>query len=157
MGSRVYARNCRERGENIRAMLCLETLGCYFERPGTQRLSFGGWLLPREGDFLALVANRKSKHLLQDARDVISSETDVRNRALTLPTHFPGAWSSDHWSFWREGYPAVMVTDTAPLRYPYYHSTEDTPDKVDFAWLTRVADAIVRVVRSFAHRNFDAR
>src|SRR3954453_16973950 len=57
MGSRVYARNCRERGENIRAMLCLETLGFYFERPGTQRLSFGGWLLPREGDFLALVAN----------------------------------------------------------------------------------------------------
>ena len=60
MGSRVYARNCRERGDKIAAMLCLETLGCYSEQPGTQRMSFGGRLLPREGNFLALVANRRS-------------------------------------------------------------------------------------------------
>jgi Zn-dependent M28 family amino/carboxypeptidase len=148
MGSRVYARNCRERGDKIAAMLCLETLGCYSERPGTQRMSFGGWLLPRQGDFLALVANRRSKALLRRVTETISTETDVRNRAVTLPTHFPGAWSSDHWSFWREGYPAMMVTDTGPLRYPHYHSVEDTPDKVDFEWLTRVTDAMVRVVRS---------
>jgi Zn-dependent M28 family amino/carboxypeptidase len=153
MGSRVYAKNCRERGDNIVAMLCLETLGCYSERPGTQRMSFGGWLLPREGNFLALVGNRRSKSLLAQATEVISTETDVRHRAVTLPTHFPGAWSSDHWSFWREGYPAIMATDTAPLRYRHYHSVEDTPDKVEFEWLTRVTDAIVRVVRSLCEAN----
>jgi hypothetical protein len=54
---------------NIIAMLCLETLGCYFEQPGTQRMSLHGWLLPREGNFLALVANRRSKHLLLDVTD----------------------------------------------------------------------------------------
>jgi Zn-dependent M28 family amino/carboxypeptidase len=37
MGSRVYARQCREQNENIIAMLCPETIGCYFDDPGTQR------------------------------------------------------------------------------------------------------------------------
>jgi Zn-dependent M28 family amino/carboxypeptidase len=146
MGSRVYAEQCRQRRDKIIAMLCLETLGCYSEQPGTQRMSFGGWLLPRAGDFLALVANRHSKHLLQQVNGIISRETDLRTKAVTLPTHFPGAWSSDHWSFWRKGYPAIMATDTGPLRYPYYHSAEDTPDKLDFQWLGRVAAATIHIV-----------
>jgi hypothetical protein len=39
---------------------------------------------------------------------------------------------SDHWSFWQEGYPAIMVTDTAPFRYPHYHTAADTPDRIDY-------------------------
>jgi len=147
MGSRVYARECRRRGDNIAAMLCLETLGCYSEQPGSQRLSFGGWLLPRTGDFLALVANRRSTHLLSQVDGAITQTGGVRTRALTLPTHFPAAWSSDHWSFWKEGYPALMLTDTAPLRYRHYHSPEDTADKIDFEWLARVAKAAINAVQ----------
>jgi Peptidase family M28 len=65
---------------------------------------------------------------------------------MVLPTHFPGAWSSDHWSFWKEGYPALMFTDTAPLRYPYYHKPEDTPDKIQFGWLEQVTRGIISTV-----------
>jgi len=49
---------------------------------------------------------------------------------------------SDHWSFWDEGYPALMVTDTAPFRYPYYHTAADTPDKVDSDRLARVVSGL---------------
>lgn len=55
------------------------------------------------------------------------------------------AWS-DHWSFWKEGYPAVMVTDTAPNRYPHYHTTADTPDKVDHSRMARVVSGLLRVI-----------
>jgi hypothetical protein len=47
-------------------------------------------------------------------------------------------------SHWREGFPALMVTDTAPLRYPYYHTPEDTPDKVNFGWLSQIVAAFER-------------
>jgi len=140
MGSRVYARECRRRGDHIVGMVCLESLGCYSDEVGSQWLSFRGLLLPRRGDFLALVANRPSRALLARVAGALERRGGLPYRRLVLPTHFPGAWSSDHWSFWREGYPAVMVTDTAPLRNRHYHTREDTPDKVDFARLGRAVD-----------------
>jgi Zn-dependent M28 family amino/carboxypeptidase len=146
MGSRVYARRCRERGENVVGMICLETIGFASDQKGSQRLSLMGLLLPSRGNFIALVGNTDSKKLLAKMDRLFREKTDVPSEALTLPTNFPGAWSSDHWSFWKEGYPAIMVTDTAPLRYRQYHTPEDTPDKVNFDFLTRVVDGLEEVV-----------
>ncbi len=63
-----------------------------------------------------------------------------------MPSTIPGIGWSDHWSFWKAGYPAVMITDTAPFRYPYYHSDEDTPDKIDFDRLARVVDGLEKAI-----------
>ena len=93
-----------------------------------------------------MVANRPSRALLARFGGALERQGSLQYRRLVLPTHFPGAWSSDHWSFWREGYPALMVTDTVPLRNPYYHSREDTPDKVDFGRLDRAADDLKAAV-----------
>jgi len=142
MGSRVYAKRSRERGERVLGMLSLETLGYCSEVKGSQKLSLGGWLLPPRGDFIALVANRASRPLLAMVERTFPEQAGLTCRGIVLPTHFPGAWSSDHWSFWKEGYPALMVTDTAPLRYPYYHKPEDTPDKVNYPWLFRVVKGV---------------
>jgi len=150
MGSRVYARTCRERADNIVAMLGLEMLGCYSEEIGSQRFSFRGMLLPRKGNFLALVGNRRSTPLLSQVSGLFAAETSLHTACVTLPTHFPGAWSSDHWSFWREGYPAVMATDTGPLRYRHYHSQNDTPDKLNLEWLARVTEGLKCVVAALA-------
>ncbi|MFL5333256.1 MAG: M28 family peptidase, partial [Geminicoccaceae bacterium] len=95
----------------------------------------------------ALVANGRSRGLL--ARVVTTLGTLHRSlpyRALVLPTNVPGAWSSDHWSFWREGYPALMVTDTAPLRNRSYHTRQDTPDKVDFKRLDQAVNDLTAVI-----------
>jgi hypothetical protein len=56
-----------------------------------------------------------------------------------------GVGWSDHWAFWQEGYPGVMVTDTAVFRYPYYHDPEDTPDKLDFTRIARVVAGLEHV------------
>ena len=147
MGSRVYARACRQRGDNITAMICLESLGYYSEEPGSQWLSLGGLLLPRRGDFLALVANGRSRKLLARVVETLGRQHGpLPYRPLVLPTNIPGAWSSDHWSFWREGYPALMVTDTAPLRNRYYHTRQDTPDKVDFKRLDQAVNDLKAVI-----------
>lgn len=142
MGSRVYAKRCRARHERIAGMLSLETLGYCSAEEGSQKLSIGGFLLPTRGDFIALVANPASRPLLAAVQQAFPRHAELPCEAITLPTDFPGAWSSDHWSFWKEGYPALMVTDTAPLRYPYYHTPEDTPDKLDYRWLCRVAKGV---------------
>lgn len=135
MGSRVYAQRCRARGEKIVGMLSLETIGYCSEERGSQKLSLFGRLLPRRGNFLAMVSNRTSRPLLRQTASTLQPHLQFRIKTVALPGAFPGARSSDQWSFWKEGYPALMLTDTAPLRYPFYHLAEDTPDKLCWEFL----------------------
>lgn len=150
MGSRVYAARCRERGEDVVGMICLETIACRFENRGSQRLSLFGLIAPTRGNFIALVSNRDSRLLLNQAADSFRKQASIPCETFTLPTNFPGAWSSDHWSFWKQGYPALMVTDTAPLRYPYYHTRKDTIDKLDYDFLAAVTEGVHAVVAHLA-------
>jgi hypothetical protein len=107
--------------------------------------------LRAQGDFLALVGNRCSCPLLEQIAQVLSTNAALRSVSVTLPTHFPGARSSDHWSFWMEGLQAIMATDIGPLRYPYYHATVDTPDKLNFTWLAQITIALQEVLRALAN------
>jgi Zn-dependent M28 family amino/carboxypeptidase len=143
MGSRLYARRSRERGENIVAMLSLETIGYYSDRPGSQRYPFPlGLFYPGTGNFLAFVSNLGSRPLLHRALRAFRRHAAFPSEGVAAPAFIPGVDWSDHWSFWAEGYGAIMVTDTAPYRYPYYHTAHDTPDKVDYERLARVVTGL---------------
>jgi hypothetical protein len=63
----------------------------------------------------------------------------------------PGIGWSDQWSFWHYGYPGIMVTDTAPFRYPHYHADSDTPDKLDYDSMTRVVAGMEKVIQHLAN------
>jgi hypothetical protein len=139
MGSRRYARRSRARGENIVAMLSVETVGYYSEREGSQRYPFPlGFFYPARGDFLAFVSNLGSRALMHEAIMAFRRRAEFPSEGVAAPAFIPGVDWSDHASFWEQGYPALMLTDTAPYRYPWYHSAQDTPDKVDYARLARV-------------------
>jgi len=69
---------------------------------------------------------------------------------VAAPAAIPGVDWSDHWSFWEEGYPALMLTDTAPFRYPHYHTRDDTPDKVDYERLARVVAGLKGMLQDLA-------
>ncbi len=142
MGSRVYARRCRERKERLIAMFSLESIGYCSHEKGNQWLSFFGWSYPSVGDFILFVGNRSSQGLLNQSARSFRLHSAIRCATVTLPGFFPGAKSSDHWSFWKENYPAVMVTDTAPLRYPHYHKPTDTPDKLRYQFLNGVVEGM---------------
>ena len=62
----------------------------------------------------------------------------------------PGINWSDHWSFWKEGYPALMLTDTAPFRYPEYHSRLDLPERINPREFARAAHGVIHAVRRLA-------
>jgi len=151
MGSRVHARGARERGEAIVAMISLETLGYYAEAPGSQRYPFPfGAFYPDRGNFLAVVGNLASRPLLVEFLRHFTEATDFPVEGAALFPWIPGVDWSDHWSFWREGYPALMVTDTAPYRYPHYHSPLDLPDKVVPGEFARAAHGIIGAVARLA-------
>jgi Zn-dependent M28 family amino/carboxypeptidase len=139
MGSRRYALRAKERNERIAAMLCLETIGWYSDAPGSQRFPFPlGFFYPSTGNFLAFVSNLRSRTLLHEAVAAFRRHARFPSEGVAAPALIPGVDWSDHGSFWEQGYPALMLTDTAPYRYPHYHAPTDTPDKVDYERLARV-------------------
>jgi Zn-dependent M28 family amino/carboxypeptidase len=151
MGSRVHARRARRRGEDIVAMLSLETLGYYADAHGSQRYPppFGA-LYPSRGNFLAVVGNLPSRRLVVEFLHHFMSATDFPVEAIATFESIPGVNWSDHWSFWKEGYPALMLTDTAPFRYPEYHSSRDLPDRINGPEFARAAHGIIHAVRRLA-------
>lgn len=151
MGSRVYARRCRERGETVTAMLSLETIGCFTDEPGSQQYPAPlGMCYPSEGNFIAFVGNVASRPLVRRCIRTFRAKAAFPSEGAALPAFLPGVGWSDHESFWENDYPAVMVTDTAPFRFPHYHLRGDTPDKIDFERCARVVAGIEHVVRDLA-------
>lgn len=151
MGARVYAKRCGERKEKIMAMFSLETIGCYSDAAGSQRYPFPFNLFyPKTGDFIGFVGNLSSRGLVRRAISSFRLSTSFPSEGAAAPGWITGIGWSDHWAFWKEGYPAVMITDTAPFRYPYYHTVNDTPDKVDFERTARVVEGMARVIEDLA-------
>jgi Zn-dependent M28 family amino/carboxypeptidase len=152
MGSYVYAKAAQSRGDRILAMLSLETMGYYSDERGSQEYPEPlGAMYPDVGNFIGFVANPESEALLSRARRAFERRrTSLPVQALAGPADMPGVAWSDQWSFWQAGYPAMMVTDTAPFRYPWYHTPHDTPDKVDFTRLAQVVDGLEAVVCALA-------
>lgn len=151
MGSRHYARRSKTRGEKIVAMFALETIGYYSDAPGSQRYPFPlSFFYPDTGNFVAFVANLSSRTLLHEAIASFRRQARFPSEGVAAPSLLPGVAWSDHWSFWKEDYPALMVTDTAPYRYPHYHTMQDTPDKVDYERLARVVTGLHGVLRDVA-------
>src|SRR5215510_11364157 len=148
MGSLRYARALAERRERVVAMYSLETIGFYSSEPGSQLYPAPfGLLYPDRGDFIAFVGMLGSRQLLQETIRSFRSHTAFPSIGGVAPGFVPGIAWSDHWAFAEQGFPALMVTDTAPFRYPHYHQPSDTPDKVDNEKLARVVKGIERVIR----------
>ncbi len=148
MGSWVHAKRSRARGEDIVAMLSLETIGYYADEPGSQQypLPFG-LLYPSTANFVGFVSNTGNGPLVRRLVGAFRNAAKFPSEGGALPGFIPGIGWSDHWAFWQEHYPAAMVTDTALFRYPHYHTARDTPDQVDYDRLARVTAGLVDVIR----------
>jgi Zn-dependent M28 family amino/carboxypeptidase len=137
MGSRVYARRAREQGHIIKGMLCLEMVGYYLQAPNSQPLPFPLKYLgyPTTGNFIGLIADWHSRPLLSALEQALKSGCRLPVAGLSIPFGghlLPESRLSDHASFWDQGYPALMLTDTAFLRNPNYHGPGDAPATLDF-------------------------
>jgi Zn-dependent M28 family amino/carboxypeptidase len=151
MGSVVYANAAKSRGDRITAMLALETMGYYSETTGSQQYPAEiAAHYPDVGNFIGFVANSASEPLLLESQRAFQRRTRFPLQVLAAPDDVAGVGWSDHWAFWQAGYPAMMVTDTAPFRYPWYHTADDTADKVDYETLSEVVDGLEAVIEALA-------
>lgn len=160
MGSSVYARSAAERGLAILAMLSLETVGYYDDTPGSQnyplclrRLLTNHFGYPDKGNFIAFVGNSSSRAIVQCTLDTYNGA--VPAEGIVASSLMPGVSWSDQWSFWKVGYPALMVTDTALQRNRCYHKGCDQPGLLDYDRIARVVVGLSAAVEALADPDQD--
>lgn len=156
MGSLVYARRCRQRNERVTAMLSLETIGYYSDKKGSQQYPAPfNMFYPDTGNFIGFIGNIESKSLIKQATAGFRRHAKFPSQGGAIPDAVAGVGWSDHWAFWQAGYPALMVTDTAPFRYPYYHDPRDKPGRLDYERMARVVEGLENVVADLATPELD--
>jgi Zn-dependent M28 family amino/carboxypeptidase len=152
MGSQAWASAARQRGDEIRAMLSLEMLGCYSDAPGSQRYPRGvAWLYPDRGNFIAFVGDIGARRLVRRATGAFRRHAKFPSEGLAAPSLVEGVTRSDHWPFRLAGFQAIMVTDTAYNRYAHYHLPSDTPEKLDYLRMARVTLGVAAVIKELAN------
>jgi aminopeptidase YwaD len=154
IGSRRHVAAAKRAGVRYAGALVLEMIGYRAHAPHSQRVPLPvRWMnLPRTGDFLAVIADLQSRRLLRRFLDsAASASPELRLSHLTVP--FRG-WAvlatrrSDNASFWSNGFPALMLTDTADLRTPHYHRSTDRSATLDYDFMSQVVDAVVATASS---------
>ncbi len=155
LGGSEHVRLIRTSGRDLRGMVSLEMLGYCDPTPGSQLLPAPlTGMYPDRGDFIGIVGSRNSGKLLDHFAQGMATVPDLPVETLLLPDNGESLQVtrlSDHSPFWDAGYPALMVTDTSFLRNPHYHLPSDTPETLDYAFLTRVTagclEAVVRLLQ----------
>ena len=153
MGSYVYAKEAKARNETITAMISLEMLGYYSDKKGGQTfpLPLMSLMYSTTPDFIAVVGNLQSRSLVEKVRNAIRESSGIPVETLSTVSFVPGVDFSDHRSFWKMGYPAVMITDTAFYRNPNYHTETDTIDTLNFDKMADLLKGLVNVAKTLCH------
>lgn len=152
MGSQVYAKAARKRRDDIRFMVSLETIGCYSDRPHSQQYPpLFRHFYPDKGDFIAFVSNFRSRAVLRRFTSAFRQQSGFPAESLATFSWIPGVAWSDHQSFWRYGYRALMVTDTALYRYPHYHAATDLADELNYAAMAMVVEGLGETIKALAN------
>ena len=150
MGSAVHARSLAQSDADIIGMISLEMIGYFSDAQGSQRYPAPllTLLYPSRGDFVAIVSRLGQNAWVRGIKRGMIAGGGVPVWSMNAPAWFPGIDFSDHASYWEEGYPAAMITDTAFLRNPNYHEATDTPSTLDYE---RMAEVVKQVYWASIH------
>ncbi len=144
MGSAFHARTLSEQNQKIKAMICLEMIGYFVEKQ-----QYSSWALrlayPGNGLYAAIVGRWQDRQLAKTVKRSFQGASDLQALSYSGPPLF-GADYSDHRNYWEQGYPAVMITDTAFIRNPNYHTANDTPETLDYRRMAEVVDGVLNSV-----------
>jgi hypothetical protein len=150
MGSAHHASELRKSGREVTLMLALEMIGYFTSAPDSQTypLKQLSSIYPSQGDFIAVVGRVEDWSATRRVKSVMRGATDLPVQSINGPASIPGIDFSDHSNYWDEGFAALMITDTAFYRNPYYHAAGDTADRLDYRSMAKVVQGIYAIAQS---------
>lgn len=149
MGSAWHARSLRAAKQDVEFMLSLEMIGYFSDEPGSQTYPVPAMshLYSDRGDFIALVGKLSDFGAMRRIKAIMAGATSLPVYSINAPPLLQGIDFSDHLNYWQEGFPSFMVTDTAFMRNKNYHLAGDTYEKLDYARMSKVVQAVYAVTQ----------
>ena len=151
-GSAVHAESLRRQGVSVRLMLSLEMIGYFSDEKNSQgypspilRLFY-----PSQGNFLMVVGRLQDGQLVRRIKGSMRSASLLPVYSINAPASMEGIDWSDHYSYWKQGFPALMITDTALNRNREYHKAGETPDRLNYERIAMVTQAVYAAIREAA-------
>ncbi len=155
MGSAAHANQLQEQGIRVRMMISMEMIGYFSDDSNSQRfpLSLLKLLYPTEGNWIAVVGDLGSGADVRSVKAPMQRATKLPVYSINAPPHLvPGIDWSDHLNYWNNGYPGIMITDTAFLRNMNYHTERDTPELLDYERMAMVVAGVYVAVLDIAQK-----
>lgn len=148
MGSAVHAKSLAHQSVQVKFMLSLEMIGYFTDRKDSQAYPLDSlkYIYPNQGNFIAVVGTLDSVALVKKVKTLMQKNSNIPVESINAPGSLPGVGLSDHSSYWRHGYKALMITDTAFFRNPNYHTAQDTIETLNFDKMAEVINGIYGVV-----------
>jgi hypothetical protein len=153
MGSAMHAKGLKREGAVVRVMLSLEMIGYFSDDHNSQHFpsSVLSLFYPTEGNFISVIGKIGEGMLVRKIKKAMAGATSLPVYSINAPRLIPGVDFSDHLNYWREGYPAVMITDTAFYRNANYHTIGDTAERLDYRRMGQVVEGVYAAVVDVAH------
>ena len=160
----AYSKYLIKNRMNIIGVINLESVGFVSIEPHSQRLPRGTSLDMYKthstdqnqmiGNYISIIGDENSQNLTNtffkssqhESIELPCASLDVPLDYKGIKQNIPDLLRSDHAPFWRFGIPAIMVTDTASFRNPYYHTGGDTINTIDFPFMKKICQATLATI-----------
>ena len=149
MGSYVHASCLKENNVPVKGMICLESIGYFSDEKGSQTYStpLHKLTMGTAGNYILVVSRKEDGEFGKAMTNKMKDAGLISTKSVKGLKRLKGVDLSDHRNYWKYGYPAVMITNTAYYRNKNYHRKSDTIETIDFRQLSAVIHQLNMVVR----------
>jgi len=151
MGSFIHAKSLKENNIKVKLAIVLDMIGFYSDEENSQSYPFPfmGWYYPSKANFISIVSNLSLENIVhtRDAKSIFKASSDLPVYSINAPSFVPGIDFSDHQNYWKLGYPAIFITDTAFYRSDNYHTPKDTPESLNYEKMAKVVEGVFEVIK----------
>ena len=146
MGSYVHARSLYEAKVRVKGMISLEMIGYYSDKEDSQGYPIGmmKWLYGDKGNYITVVQKTFCGQFAKQFKRVSFKNNSIATKSFRAPFFLAGINLSDHKNYWKFGYSAIMITNTAFFRNDNYHKPSDKLFTLDIPRMGQVIDGVFR-------------
>ena len=150
MGSYVHAKSLFDNKTDVYGMISLEMIGYFKDEKKSQSypVAILSLFYGNKGNYITLVKKMGAGRFTRKFCRKFKSERVLKTKKFTGPPALPGIDFSDHLNYWKFGFNALMITDTAFFRNKNYHQQADTMETLDIKKMAKVIDGVFSTLLS---------
>jgi low affinity Fe/Cu permease len=147
MGSYIHAKSLHDSNIAVKGMISLEMIGYFSDKENSQTYPAGmmKWFYGDKGNFITIVQSFFCGEFSKEFKELSFKNNSIDTKSIRAPWFIAGD-NSDQINYWKFGYSAAMVTNTAYFRNHNYHTNADKLNLLDISKMALVIDGVFRTL-----------